>query len=84
MLCHKSAAPCKIKYGCKESSLENRVPPEKSLCHLCEANANLKALSNTNDEGKTIQSDTDSDNLCVESCVTEGMTGFKNDFIPGS
>ena len=45
---------------------------------------NLKALSNTNDEGEIIRFDADSANLCVDSCATGGLTRFKNDFTPGA
>ena len=45
---------------------------------------NIKSLISTNDEREIILFDTDSDNVCVDYCVTEVLTGFKKYFMPGS
>ena len=70
MIHNESAASYKIKCGCKESSLENRVAPDKTSNFLCEANENLKTLRNTNDEGEVVRFHEDSSNSCFDSCAT--------------
>lgn len=44
----------------------------------------IKALNNTYENGEAIRFDSDSASLYVDSCVTGGLTGFKQDFIEGT
>ena len=64
--------------------VRKKSPTRQKFSHLCEANTNLKALSNTYDEGEIIRFDIDLANFCVESCAIGGLTGFKKEFTPGS
>ena len=66
------------------SSLAKRVPPDKSICCVNSHKITSLALNSADDGGEVIKFDTDSASLCIDSCVTGGLTGFKSDFIEGS
>ena len=44
----------------------------------------FKALNNTYDDGEVVRFDSDLASLRVDSCVTGGLTGFKQDFVEGA
>ena len=59
--------------------LMKRIPPNKiSLFNTKDLDAKL--LNNIKDNGEVIRFDSDSVNLCINSCVTGRLTGFMSDF----
>ena len=86
LLHQKGALSYELSYGIESTSLADRVPPDKysqsTFNHF--EDLNYKALNNTYDDGEVVRFDSDSVSLYIDSCVTGGLTGFKQDFVEGT
>ena len=83
LLHQKGALSHKQSFGSSSYPLSFGVPRDKfpanssnKLLHM--KDLDLKSLHNT-----TAEELMDSSNLCLDSCVTGGLRGFKSDFIDG-